>query len=205
MDQVFAPCNSQSVLAFMVYDKIFGTGYYKDYGSKVADFFQTQVSDPETKLGFPKYHPSHHQAEAYLSGAVNAWTMTQMRITNTAHYDFAYERFKKLLIEEKDQDTAYLKECIYASEPAMGLEESLGMYYVPGMAREFRDPELWAKGMNHLARSYEMEIMEGIPRLRGVPIPVEIYIENYLLWGALHLGWPAVMEFDWASLRKEDR
>lgn len=204
MDQVFPPCNSQAVLSFMIFDKIFGTSYYADYGSKVADFLQTDLSDPETKMTFIKYHPSHHQAEAYLSGAANAWTLTQMRVTNPKHYDFAFENFKKLLVQECDDGTAYLKECKYSSEPAMGLEEGLGMYYVPGMAKEFKDPDLWAKAMNHLAKQYKLKMTDGIPRLTGVSIAEEIYIENYMLWGAVNLGWDTVTQADWMAVRKRN-
>lgn len=204
-DQYFPPCNSQGILSILVYDRIFGTDYYDRYARHVAEFIRTRVSDPETHIPLYKYHPSHDQAEAYLSGAMSAWTLTQMHVTDRAFNEVAFDNFKRLLIEPDGPDRAYLKECTFDREPAMGLEESLGILYVPGLAREYGDADLWEKSMRYLAERDGLVREGDLCRLANVLPAEETYIQSYLLWGAVHTGWDAVLNHDWAAVIERNR
>lgn len=199
-DQYFPPCNSQGILSVMVYDKVFGTDYYDRFASKVARFMAERVSDPATNLPLYKYHPSHDQAEAYISGANASWTLTQIHVTDSAFTEEAFRNFKRLLIEPDGPDAAYVKECTFAPEPAMGFEESMGILYVPGLAREYGDPDLWEKATRYLARRDGLVDEGAMYRLRGVAPEQETYVQSYLLWGSVHEGWRTVLDHDWEGV-----
>ncbi len=199
-DQVFAPCNSQGVLSLLVYDRIYGTDVYERFGANVTRFMREHMSDPDSKLYFMKYHPSHDQAEAYLGGAFNVWPLTQMHVTDPAACEEAYQNLKRLLIEDCGDGTAYLKECSFAAEPAMGLEEGLGILYVPGLAREYDDAQLWEKVVRYMAVQDGLVARGDRTRLTAVAPAEEPYIQCYLFWGAVHCGWKAVLDYDWELL-----
>lgn len=201
-DQFFPPCNSQGILSIIVYDRLFGTDYYERYASNVVRFIEQKVSDPETHIPFQKYHPSHDQAEAYLSGAFAAWTLTQTHVTDPLFTEEAFGNFKEMFVEPAGEGSAYLKECTFAAEPAMGLEESLGILYVPGLSREYGDADLWERTVRYLAKRDGLVNEDGVYRLRNVSRGEEAYIQSYLFWGAVHNGWRAVLDYDWEKMAR---
>jgi len=204
-DQYFPVCNSQGVISLVIYDLVFGTDYYHEYGKKVADFIAEKVTDKETKMIFLKYHPSHDQAEAYLTGAANSWGLAQLRFTDPDTMQQGFENFKKLLVAIEEDGSQYLKECIYASEPAMGLEESFGLFYVLGLAKEFNDPDMWAGFMKHLSKKFGMSEVENRIRLTRATNGEEHHANSYILWGALHVTWEKIFDHDWKALIKRQR
>lgn len=203
-DQYFPPCNSQGILSVLVYDRVYGTDYYERFAAKVAAFIRDKVSDPRTHIPFVKYHPSHDQAEAYLSGAFSAWTLTQTHVTDPAFNERAFANFKDLFVEHAAPDEIYLKECSFSIEPAMGLEESLGILYVPGMGREYGDKALWAESTQYLASRDGLAWIDGLPRLTNVTPEEETYIQCYHLWGALHNGWDRLLNYDWEVVARRN-
>jgi hypothetical protein len=202
-DQYFPVCNSQIVIGMTVHDMVFGTKYYDEYGKRVSDFIATKISDPATKMILYKYHPSHDQAEAYLSGACNTWGLTQLHYTNPTDMQTGYENFKRLLVARQMDGALYLKECVHASDPAMGLEESFGLLYALGLAREYQDPDLWAGFMKYLGQTSGLAYVDGRVRLVKATNGEEHHANSYILWGALHESWDQVFQYDWASLRDE--
>lgn len=204
-DQYFPVCNSQIVIGMSIHDLIFGTNYYNEYGTRVADFIADRISDPVTKMILYKYHPSHDQAEAYLSGACNTWGLTQLHYTNPADMQTGYENFKRLLVAQQPDGALYLKECVHASDPAMGLEESFGLLYALGLAREYQDPDLWAGFMKYLGKTSGIAYVDGRVRLVEVTNGEEHHANSYILWGALHESWNAVFQHDWSALRARHR
>lgn len=201
-DQYFAVCNSQGIIGFRLFDMLYATDYHEEYTKKVAEFIGEKMTDPDTKMLFYKYHPSHDQAEAYLSGAANSWGLAQLHFTDAETMQIGFENFKRLLVAQQEDGALYLKECFHASDPAMGLEESFGLFYVLGLAREYNDPDLWAGFMKYLSKTYGMVEVENRIRLTKATKGEEHHANSYILWGALHLGWEEIFRYDWGALRK---
>ena len=200
-DQYFPVCNSQLVIGMTIHDLVYDTDYYKAYGKPVADFVASRITDPATNMILYKYHPSHDQAEPYLSGACNTWGLTQLHYTNPADMEKGYESFKRLLVASQPDGSLYLKECVHASDPAMGLEESFGLLYALGLAREYRDPDLWAGFLKYLSKSFGVTYVDGRVRLAKATKGEEHHANSYILWGAMHESWGAIFAYDWAALR----
>jgi hypothetical protein len=85
----------------------------------------------------------------------------------------------------------------------MGLEESFGLLYALGLAREYQDPDLWAGFMKYLGQTSGLAYVDGRVRLVKATNGEEHHANSYILWGALHESWDQVFQYDWASLRDE--
>ena len=201
-DQWFPQCNSMGMMSMRVRDAIYGTDFDEKYAKPIAKFIYDRVSDPETGLLFAKYHPSHDQAEAYLTGFCNSWSLTMMHIYNPSLYERAFGIYKKGFVKEiMDGKAAYLKEYSYSEEPSTGVEESMGVFYAPGLSKEYGDIDLWEKVNRYFTSIYGIELKDGTVRFTKATPEDETFVSSYLFWGTVHQGWDKVLNYDWAGLR----
>lgn len=202
-DQYFPQCNAVGMLSLKIYDLIHGTNYDKEYSEKIYQFIYENISEKETGLLFAKYHPSHNQAEAYLTGFCNAWALNLLHSYNRELLDYGYKVFIKNFSKEMmDGAGAYIKEYASFDEASTGIEESMGVFYSTALTREYNDPKAWEKFSRYFVGTYGIEIENNIARLKKATPEDETFVHNYLLWGELHLGWDKIFAYDWETFRK---
>jgi len=201
-DQYFPQCNSIGMMSLKIYDMIHGTNYDEEYSKKVYRFIYDRVSDKETGLLFAKYHPSHDQGEAYITGFCNAWGLTMLHPYNKALLEKGYKIFIKNFAKEMMGGAgAYIKEYADYDEASTGIEESMGVFYATALTREFNDPKNWEKFSRYFTGTYGIEIHDGMAALTKATAEDETFVHNYLLWGELHMGWDKVLSYDWDAFR----
>lgn len=201
-DQWFPQCNSMGMMSMRVRDAIYGTHLDDQYAKPIAQFIYDRVSDPATGLMFAKYHPSHDQAEAYITGFCNSWALTMMHIYNPPLYEKALGIYKQGFVQEiMGGKAAYLKEYSYSEEPSTGVEESMGVFYAPGLAKEYGDIDLWEKVNRYFASLYGIVLQDDVIRFTKATPEDETFVSNYLFWGTVHQGWDQILHFDWPGLR----
>lgn len=203
-DQIFPQCNAMPMMAWNVWDKIYGTDLETQYSRKVLEFIREKITDPKTGLLFAKYHPSHDHAEAYLTGFCNSWALGVLHLYDKKNYERAYQDYKKLLIADTlNGQASYVKEFMHFNEPSTGWEESFGVLYSTALAKEYNDPELWERITRYFIHVYGLKLEGDTMRFTKVTPEDETLIHNYLFWGEVHLSWEKILNYDWQSLRKQ--
>lgn len=201
-DQYFPQCNSMGMMSMKVHDIVFGTNYEEKYSKKILQFIKEKLTDKDTGLIFAKYHASHDQAEAYITGFCNSWALVMLHRYDKKFYESAFEIFKKNFVKETHNGkAAYLKEYSYFDEPSTGLEESMGVFYSTALAKEYRDPELWNKISRYFIITYGMKMEDGTMRFKDAKMEDETFVQNYVFWGEVHQGWENILNYDWKAVR----
>lgn len=206
-DQYFPPCNAVALMSEKVYDLNFGTDYTETVAKPTAEFIRKKMIDPETGINLVRYHPSHDYAEPYILG--DCWTTTMFHYFSREQCEKACESIKREFMGDiKGGKECYLKANRYTDGASTDYEQSTLMLYVPFMAREFHDVELWEKFNRFMNDMYGIKLVNGMVRFTDTDPAIETHAEGYLLLGAVHLGWDKILEFDWKAFRKsreEDR
>lgn len=203
-DQYFPQCNSVGMLSMKIHDLIFGTNYNNVYSVPIYQFMYNHMSDPDTGLLFAKYHPSHDQAEAYITAFTNSWALTMLHPYNPGKLEIGYRTFiRNHLKPMMDGKGAYLKEYASYDEASTGIEESMGVFYSLAMCKEFQDPCNWEKFSRYLTGVYGTVIENGTARLKNARPEDESFVHSYLLWGEVHLPWEKIFAYNWNTFREE--
>ena len=201
-DQYFPQCNSVAMISMKIHDLIFGTDYNEKYSVPIYDFIRTHMSDRDTGLFFSKYHPSHDQAEPYVTGFTNGWALTMLHPYNPALLEDGYRVFMKYYLKPMmGGHAAYLRDYASYDEASTGVEESTGQFYTLALCKEFNDPIRWELFARYFRAVYGTEIRDGTARLTLARPEDESYIHNYLLWGEVHQPWAQVYAYDWKAFR----
>ena len=203
-DQYFPQCNSVGMLGMKIYDLIYGTDHNERYSHPIYDFMFSHMSDPDTGLLFAKYHPSHDQAEPYITAFTNSWALTMLHPYNPEKLEVGYRTFiKNHLKPMMDGKGAYLKEYSSYDEASTGVEESMGVFYAQAMCKEFGDAYNWERFSRYMIGTYGLTIEDGVARCQTARPEDESFIHSYLLWGEVHLPWEEIFAYDWEGFRRE--
>ena len=195
-DQCFVPCNSMALMSMLIYDIIYGTDYKEKYVKPAIEFIKRKVTDPETKMPFIRYHPSHDYSEAVITG--DGWTLGMCHIMEPEHFEEAFNSYKReFFCDIRKGQACYLK----ASRDSLGVstdyEQQTWGYYVPFAAKEYGALELWEKTNRYFRELYGTEIEDGKLKFTAGTKGDETLISCYLFLGDVHQGWQNILEYDW--------
>ena len=198
-DHYFPQCNAVGMMSLRVYDRIYGADFDKREGQPIADFIKKRLSDPETGLVFRKYHPSHDQAEAYLTAFANGWGLTFLHVYDPAWCEKAAASYERLFVRDIVKDTAsFVVDTANAQDMAIYGEAALDVLYVGVMAREYNNPALWGKVDRFLTLALEPAIRDGVTHFQSEEgKESEVITQGYLLWSQVHVGWARILAYPW--------
>lgn len=199
-DQVFFPCNSISLLAFRIHDKLYGTDLESELIEPSVAWLEEHMCDPETKMTFFRWHPSNGAPEAFMFG--DWWALNTMRIFDPDFFGAAYQSAKDLFIVDlADGKMCYPKASLIGEGISTDGEQSNWKYMLCLCAREHNDIETWSKAMRFLVASFDLHIEDNGEMRFGDVTDYESVYQTWIFAALAHQGWENVIDFDWAALR----
>jgi len=222
------------IVGLAIYDKLYGMDekfgvmlgevYRRDYMKFVKEY----VVNPNTGMLRRTYHRIGDVAEKFDGAYATAFTAMMVRHWEPEWTNERYQAIRNLYLKELDFDLgAYVVESLPETaegtlvdtdvdEPGMLGEGAMAIFLVQAAAREFGDAETFDRINKTLSTVMRPKWSESEIRCdlgwftedTGIPgfSMGRMYnmFMGWALWAKVHVGWEAILNYDWSKNRDKD-